>query len=216
MIQIPNLFVTCIIISITSHHHKVFVSSFTSIPLQCSLREPKQPSSFQFNIPQIPFLNNVSGQGQGHSNAAPVSSKKKNQLQSQSKTGQQDAEKGSTGTNNSDANSINSNGPNLKPDQSQEIKKLETRTGIMQHALQFKSSELDTMTRRNTLLQDVVKKLHVSNRNLLDKVHQLQHEKEGKVVFTISVSIPTVICTISSILCYFTLISKLFLFILCM
>ena len=50
----------------------------------------------------------------------------------------------------------------------------------MEHALQIKGEELDTNTRRNILLQDVVQKLQVSNRNLLDKIHALKHEREGK------------------------------------
>ena len=49
----------------------------------------------------------------------------------------------------------------------------------MEHALQIKNGDLETVNRRNTLLQDVVQKLQVSNRNLLDKIHELQHEKEG-------------------------------------
>ena len=49
----------------------------------------------------------------------------------------------------------------------------------MEHALELKNEEVSTYQRRNTLLQDVVKKLQVSNRNLLDKIHELQHEKEG-------------------------------------
>ena len=56
---------------------------------------------------------------------------------------------------------------------------LETRSAIMEHALKVRNEELETLSRRNVLLQDVVKKLQLSNRNLLDKVHQLQHEKEG-------------------------------------
>ena len=57
---------------------------------------------------------------------------------------------------------------------------------LLQHALKIKSGELDTMVRRNILLQDVVKKLQVSNRHLLDKVHELQHEKEGEFLFLFS------------------------------
>ena len=56
---------------------------------------------------------------------------------------------------------------------------LQTRNGIMEHALELKNEEVSTYQRRNILLQDVVKKLQVSNRNLLDKIHELQHEKEG-------------------------------------
>mmetsp|Transcript_10995 Transcript_10995/g.16622 ORF Transcript_10995/g.16622 Transcript_10995/m.16622 type:complete len:533 (-) Transcript_10995:2426-4024(-) len=66
----------------------------------------------------------------------------------------------------------------------EDMKILQNRSAIMEHALQCKSKELDTMNRRNTLLQDVVKKLQLSNRNLLDKVHQLQHEKEGMHINT--------------------------------
>lgn len=49
----------------------------------------------------------------------------------------------------------------------------------MEHTLELKNEEVSTYQRRNILLQDVVKKLQVSNRNLLDKIHELQHEKEG-------------------------------------
>ncbi len=158
---------------------KRVVYSFTTIPLQCSLREPKRQPP-QFKVPQIPFFNTnkiVSANGNNKANHDSSSSyhKLKSQIENQGAKQSKQGEDDYVTTEN-----VIGQGKDFQNSNKEDnIKILQNRSAIMEHALQFKSKELDTMNRRNTLLQDVVKKLQLSNRNLLDKVHELQHEKEG-------------------------------------
>jgi chromosome segregation ATPase len=172
---------------------------------QKSSSSSSSPPPFQFNIPQMSsFFNNGSNSNNSSSNSKskPRKTIAKNRKSSTATLQSQVLQEAETeeimtsngmnnnNNNNNKNNNNNNNNNNRNSNKNdnnvlqEQIKKLETRTGIMQHAIQLKSGELETVNRRNILLQDVVKKLQVSNRNLLDKVHQLQHEKEGMHIGT--------------------------------
>ena len=162
------------------------VHSFISTPLKCSLKEPKQ-SQQQFSLPQIPtFFNFNTHNNKNHVTSSSSNRRSVNQPLSNTAIPVQlqqleDIESKVLVETKSLTSSTNStNGISNEATTNDEIETLETRSAIMEHALQVKNGELETLNRRNVLLQDVVKKLQLSNRNLLDKVHQLQHEKEGE------------------------------------
>ena len=197
------------VILILTFNDSFKVHSFipTCTPLKCSLRESKQSQSQQqFSLPQIPtFFNFNTNTNNPNFSSSSSSSSKKNrrsinqpisntaipvQLQQQEETESKFLKETKSLTSHTNSTNGISNGAatttteaaNKKPND-EKIETLETRSAIMEHALTVKNGELETLNRRNILLQDVVKKLQLSNRNLLDKVHQLQHEKEGESLY---------------------------------
>ena len=173
-------------LSFDHHHHKdhhhqsdsttstrtrtvsFFVSSFTSSPKRVLLFHP---SSLLF----------VKQSSTRTINTRSTSTQDVVLLYQSSSSSQQPQNEVSSSNNNNNNNNNNNKNEN-------ELSVLQTRKAIMEHALQSKINELETFNNRNILLQDVVKKLQISNRNLMDKIHELQHEKEGMHISTESIS----------------------------
>lgn len=170
------------------------VTSFLSTPLRCSLKEPKP--AFEFNLPKnipsffAPSTNSMNNHGSMKNNnnnrmAASMSDTFKKPTSTSFPVQLQESTEKKKETEASTMQVPTKPVNNTVASSSAAIDTLETRGAIMEHALQVKNGELETLNRRNVLLQDVVKKLQVSNRNLLDKVHELQHEKEGTYIYIV-------------------------------
>mmetsp|Transcript_3426 Transcript_3426/g.3998 ORF Transcript_3426/g.3998 Transcript_3426/m.3998 type:complete len:634 (+) Transcript_3426:18-1919(+) len=138
------------------------IISFTNVPLQCSFKvQPRSPLSLS-SSKQIKQQLCFDLSNNHYSFSLNLSTSTEEEYQ--------------VGNGFHDSNENNDN-----KDETQIYK---TRTTILEHALRNKSEELQTLQRRNILLQDVVQKLHLSNRNLLEKINELQKEKEGMHITT--------------------------------
>lgn len=60
-----------------------------------------------------------------------------------------------------------------------ELSRYKTRSAILQHTLQTRQKEYQLQDNKLQILQDVIQKLQSSNRNLLQKIQELQKERDG-------------------------------------